>query len=90
MDSGGKRASVIVTVERIKKSAVFAYKSDFCRCRTGINSKVTVSTVGSKVSGFHVVTVVAGKEGLVFFLTGKQRFHTCNFKFHMNFRGKFV
>lgn len=58
-DGSIQRASVIAAVKRIKKAAVFAYKSGFCGGASGVNAKITVSAVSGEITGGYPVRALA-------------------------------
>ncbi len=83
-DCSFERAAVIITVERIQQSTIFIYQSYFGSGRSGINTQIAFSMVIADILRFYMMSVVSVLEFLIFCFTGKERIHTCYFKFHFN------
>ena len=69
-----RRAAVIITVERIKKGAILAYKCSLSGGGTCINAQVTIAFVSRTDPLFltlisHVMTLI---EGIIVILCGKR------------------
>ena len=64
---------MVVAVEGIEKSTVFADESSFGRRGTGINTEIAVSFVGGKIGGHDVVDTLARQKFVILGLIFKQR-----------------
>ena len=84
-DRCAERISVVVAVEGIEKSTVFADESSFGRRGTGINTEIAVSFVGGKIGGHDVVDTLARQKFVILGLIFKQRLKTGNLKIDSNF-----
>ena len=79
---------MVVAVEGIEKSTIFADESSFGRRGTGINTEIAVSGIVFQVTGFYMIVSVPAGKSIVIFLAGKQRVQTGNFKLQLNAGGK--
>ena len=84
-DRCAERISVVVAVEGIEKSTIFADESSFGRRGTGINTEIAVSFVGGKIGGHDVVDTLARQKFVILGLIFKQRLKTGNLKIDSNF-----
>ena len=84
-DRRRQRAAVVVAVEGIEKSTVFADECSFGRRGTGINTEIAVSFVGGKIGGHDVVDTLARQKFVILGLIFKQRLKTGNLKIDSNF-----
>ena len=87
---GSQRVAVVAAVKRVQKGAVVSHKSYLGGGGAGVYAQIAVSTVGGQIPGCHPMPAVAPLKSVIFVLGGKQRLHPFHFKFHFNFRGKFL
>ena len=83
-DCSFERAAVIIAIERIQQSTIFIYQSYFGSGRSGINTQIAFSMIIADILRFYMMSVVSVLEFLIFCFAGKERIHTCYFKFHFN------
>ena len=83
-DRSFQRTSVIITIERIQKTSIFTYQCSFGRCRSCINSKITVPFIGCEIACRNFIRRLTFIKLLIVLSCCKQRLHTLYFKIHLD------
>ena len=79
-----ERASVVITVEGIKKASILSYQCSLCRGRSGIDTKIAVTLIACQIACCNFVRRLAFVKCFVIFLCRKQRLHTLYFEVKLN------